>query len=58
MANDTLDCLEVGVLETSGNRVVFVEVELEIFWLNTNYRTMLSPEKYPAAGAATRTTAE
>jgi hypothetical protein len=56
--NDTLDCLEIGILETSGTRAVYVIVDLELYWVNTDYRTMLSPDKYPACGTATVAVAE
>jgi hypothetical protein len=58
VANDTLDCLEVGVLESSGTRDIFVVIDLELYWLNGTYKTMLSPDKYPLAGTATVTAAE
>lgn len=59
-ANDTLDCLEVGVLETTvgSARAVFVAVDLELNWLNTAYKGLLQPNKFPTAGTATVSVAE
>jgi hypothetical protein len=58
VANDTLDCIEIGVLESSGTRDVFLVLDLDLYWLNTTYKAMLTPSRYPAAGTATVSAAE
>lgn len=58
VANDTLDCLEVGVLETSGTHDIYVVLDLELFWINDTYKALLGTQLYPLAGTATVAEAE
>lgn len=57
-ANDTLDSLEWGVLESSGTRDVFIRLDVDFFWLNTAYKGLLQPNRFPACGSATKSVAE
>lgn len=57
-ANDTVDALEVLVAETSGGHNVYVELMLELFWVNDTYKSLLGSLRYPAGAASALTAAE